>query len=192
MNVAPELMRLMDHVQAYFTHALASQMTRPLDTPGWGFVGIRTELAVSQLLSARQLFPDGARPRFLDCGSGLSFVTAIAHELGFDSTGIEYHEDYVALARQLFPFVDVIQGDVLQFTGYGDFDVIYYYGPFSNDAIQREFEQKVEAEAKPGALILANRKRSDAWRASDQFEVLAGDGFMGVILRKAAAAHGGR
>jgi hypothetical protein len=68
---------------------------------------------------------------------------------------------------------------VLEFGGYADCDVIYYCGPFSDEAVQRRFEEKVEAEAKVGAVIIGNRKASDAWRSSKRFELLSQDGFMG-------------
>jgi len=62
--------------------------------------------------------------------------------------------------------------------------VIYYYGPFKDDVLQARFEHQVEATAKPGAIIIANRKVSDAWRHSTDFRLLRDDGVMSCILQK--------
>jgi hypothetical protein len=137
-----------------------------------------------QLTAARQLLGELRSPKFLDCGSGLSFIAALAHGLGFAAEGIEICPRYFALARELFPHVPVHEGDLLAFTDYGRFDVIYYYGPFLDKSLGRQFELKVEAEAQPGAIILGNRKLTDEWQRSGRFRCLGGDGFMGVVLQK--------
>lgn len=188
-DVTSHLMSMLDQVQAYFRDSLEGGTGVHHDKPeAWAFVGMDTETAVSQLRTARALFPEKPRPKFLDCGSGLAFVTALAHGIGFDATGVEWSEKYVSLANRLFSPATTLQGDVLEFRGYADYDVIYYYGPFSDEALQRRFEEKVEAEAKVGAVIIGNRKASDAWRSSNRFELLSPDGFMGVFLRKVAAS----
>ena len=154
-DVSCHLMSMLDQVQGYFMHALVGGVGRHEDKPGsWAFVGLRTEMAVAQLLKARAVLPAGPAPKFLDCGAGLSFVTTLAGGLGFDATGVEWNDGYVSLAKGLFPSTKIIRGDVLTFDGYGDYDVIYYYGPFSDEDIQRSFEEKVEAEAKVAAVII--------------------------------------
>ena len=188
-DVGAHLMSILDEVQTYFMTSLEGGIACLPEKPeGWAFAGMNTETAVSQLVAARALFPGRPSPRFLDCGSGLAFVTALARRLGFNASGVEWSEKYVSLAKQLFPSSNTLQGDVLEFTGYADYDVIYYYGPFSDETLQRRFEEKVEDEAKVGAVIIGNRKASDSWRASKRFEHLAGDGFMGVFLRKIAGS----
>jgi hypothetical protein len=181
-------MLMLDSVQDFFMNSLVGGIGRLPDKPeAWSFVGLRMEMAVSQLLTARALFPESATPTFLDCGSGLAFVTALARGLGFRATGVEWSEACVATAKRLFPSVESIQGDVMEFTRYGDYDVIHYYGPFADEDVQRRFEEKVEAEAKTGAVIIGNRKASNAWRARP-FELLSqDDGFMGLVLRKISA-----
>jgi hypothetical protein len=42
----------------------------------------------------------------------------------------------------------------------------------------------VEADAKPGAIIIANRKVSDAWCHSPHFRLLKSDGVMSYIFQK--------
>jgi SAM-dependent methyltransferase len=179
-----KLAAMLDGVQDYFTNELVGGIGPLADKPeSYAFVGRRIEDALAQLAKGRALFPERSTPRFLDCGSGLGFIATLAKGLGFAATGLEWSEQYVTLARKLFPSTKTVQGDVLEFE-YGDFDVVYYYGPFADEALQQRFEEKVEAELKSGGVILANRKSSDAWRATNQFELLSEDGYMDLILRK--------
>ena len=78
----------------------------------------------------------------------------------------------------------VTEGDVLHYSGYGEFDAIYYYGPFKDEVLQEQFELKVEKDAKPGAIIVANRKVSDSWRHSPDFRLLKDDGVGSWIFQK--------
>jgi hypothetical protein len=175
----------LDGVQDSFTNEVTGGIA-PLEgrPESWGFVGRRTEAAIAQLERGRALFPERSTPKLLDCGSGLGFITTLANGLGFTATGLEWSERYVTLARKLFPSTKTVQGDVLEFEGYGDFDVVHYYGPFADESLQCRFEEKVEAELRSGGVILANRKASNAWRVSNQFDLLSEDGFMDLVLRK--------
>ncbi len=187
-NDPKPLMNLLDQVQTFFMNSLVGGIGRLADKPeAWAFVGMRTETAFAQLQKARGYFPEGASPRFLDCGSGLGFILALAKELGFEVAGVEWSAKYADLARRLFPGTTTVQGDVLEYPSYGEFDVIYYYGPFAEDELQAKFEEKIEADAKVGAVIVCNRKISGAWRETNRFELLSDDDFMGVFLRKLPA-----
>lgn len=186
-DIARYLGNTLDQVQTYFTSSLAGGIAKLKDKPeAWAFVGMPALTAVAQLRQARSCFPAAPSPTFLDCGSGLGFVPALAREMGFRASGLEWSEEYVAIAQQMFSWVTTFQGDVLEFDRYADYDVIYYYGPFDDEALQRRFEEKVERDAKVGAVILGNRKASQAWRESSAFEALSDETFMGVVLRKIA------
>lgn len=179
------LATMLDCVQDHFMNELAGGLALLEGKPeSWGFVGRRIEAATAQISRARALFPERSIPRFLDCGSGLGFITTLANGLGFTATGIEYSESYAVLARKIFPSTRTVQGDVLAFDRYSEFDAVYYYGPFSDENLQRTFEEKVESELKSGGVILANRKTSDAWRTSSRFELLSADGYTDLVLRK--------
>jgi SAM-dependent methyltransferase len=187
-DIARYLGNTLDQVQRYFTSSLAGGITKLKDKPeAWAFVGMPALDAIAQLRQARSCLPPAPTPTFLDCGSGLGFVAALARELGFRASGVEWSEEYVAIAQQMFSWVTTVQGDVLEFANYADYDVIYYYGPFDDEALQQRFEEKVERDAKVGAIILGNRKASQAWRESSCFEALSDEVFMGVSLRKIAA-----
>lgn len=191
MNSTAEeaLLDVLDRLHAHFFDEVEGRVIAPLaENPAcWGYVGMDLTKALSQLTVARDLLPGVRRPKFLDCGSGLGFVPALAHGLGFAAEGVEICPRYAAVARQLFPHIETHDGDVLDFTGYGRFDVIYYYGPFQDEALGQQFELKIEAEAKPGAIILGNRKITKEWEQSGKFRCFGGDGFMGVVLQKLAA-----
>lgn len=186
-DIARYLGNTLDQVQTYFTNSLAGGVAHLKDKPeAWAFVGMPALTAIGQLRQARSNFPAGPSPSFLDCGSGLGFIPALARELGFRAAGVEWSEEYVTIAQRMFSGVTTIRGDVLEFAHYADYDAIYYYGPFDDEALQRRFEEKVERDAKVGAVIIGNRKASDAWRESNCFEALSDEPFMGVLLKKIA------
>jgi hypothetical protein len=188
-DIARYLGNTLDQVQAYFTNSLAGGVAHLQDKPeAWAFVGMPALTAIEQLRQARGHFPTGRSPTFLDCGSGLGFIAALAREMGFRASGVEWSEEYVAIAQRLFSWVTTLRGDVLEFADYADYDVIYYYGPFDDEALQCRFEEKVERDAKVGAIIVGNRKASQAWRDDSRFEALSDETFMGVVIKKIAAA----
>jgi hypothetical protein len=48
----------------------------------------------------------------------------------------------------------LIHGDALEFSHYGEYDVIYYYKPFVIDEQMAKMEERIFAQAKPGTLLL--------------------------------------
>ena len=191
MNTPTEcaVLRVLERLHSHFFHEIEGGVVAPLaeDPDCWGYAAMDFSKVLELLTVARDLVPpEVRRPRFLECGSGFGFISALAQGLGFSAEGIEICPRYAAVSRKLFPYVDVHDGNVLDFEGYERFDVIYYYGPFRDESLSRQFELKVEAEAKVGAVILGNRKASKAWESSGKFRCLGGDGFMGVVLQKLA------
>jgi hypothetical protein len=185
VDPTPILIPMLDHVQRYFRDELEGGITTHADHPeSWAFVGMDTQWALTQLGFARSQFRENSAPAFLDCGAGLGFIGMLARGLGFEPAGIELSPRYVEIARRLFPWAQVREGDVLTFPNYARQDVIFYYGPFKDDLLQERFELKVEAEAKSGAIIIANRKVSSAWMGSPRFQMLAQDGLTSWIFRK--------
>ena len=75
---------------------------------------------------------------FLDVGCGEGDKLQIATELGFEATGLELREEYASAARQVCP--RVIVGNALDFTGYGNYDVIYTYQIMARDQDLRALE----------------------------------------------------
>jgi SAM-dependent methyltransferase len=149
----------------------------------WGFSAARVSTALEHLRLARQATP-AKRPRFLECGSGFGFIAALARELGFTVTGLEIERRSIKMSRRLFPSVRIEETDLLSFTGYGAFDVVYYYGPFADDNIQTGFERRIEEAIRPGGIILARRKVTFDFRETGAFEVLAHDGSLAWVIQK--------
>jgi len=178
---------VLDAVQAAYRDRVAGGIRRLPGRPeSWGFVGARTTDVLTQLRIARRA-AKARSPRFLECGSGFGFVTALARELGFTVTGIEIVPAWIQTSRQLFPSVPIEQADLLTFDRFGEFDVVYYYGPFADDAVQAAFERRIEAALPPGGLILANRKVTRDWETTGAFDLLWTDGLLTFVLQKKSA-----
>lgn len=98
--------------------------------------------------------------RFLDvgCGGGLKVLTAFRY---FPEThGFDFDPAYVDAANDLLAKDDglsyrVFEHDALTFEGYGDYDVIYFYRPISEESLLIEMEQAIAAQARPGTVLVA-------------------------------------
>jgi hypothetical protein len=169
------LAAVLDAVQDSYMNWEAGGIGRLDGRPeSWGFVAARSAAVLAQLRIARGATP-ARSPTFLECGSGFGFVGALAKAVGFTVTCVEVVPRYVELSRQLFPSVRVEETDLLTFDRFGAFDVVYYHGPFADDATQARFEHRIEEALRPGGIVLANRKISDDWRSSGAFDLLYGD-----------------
>ena len=98
--------------------------------------------------------------RFLDVGCGGGSKLVAASSFFEEAVGLEIDEGYVTNARDWLGRIGadgtrVIGGDALTFTGYADFDVIYFYRPFSDGALQSRLEEHILAQAGPGKILIA-------------------------------------
>jgi SAM-dependent methyltransferase len=131
------------------------------------FVAMDTRQVYAQLCFAKEYLglpedPDaGPRPTLLDIGCGIGNVLLFAEQLGFDVYGIEKDPYPCSIAQQLLGEEKVGQHDIWSFERYGDFDVLYYFRPFSDREPQQRFERMIEERLKPGGLLIANHKNSD-------------------------------
>ncbi len=80
-------------------------------------------------------------------GRGSGLVGALAREVGFTVTGVEVVPAYIEHSRRMFPAVRVEEADLTTFDRFGAFDVVYYYRPFADEAMQASFERRVEARS---------------------------------------------
>ena len=175
---------VLDSVQDAYRDRIGGGIARLEGRPeSWGFAGARTGDVMKQLRCARAA-TTARSPRLLECGSGFGFVAALAREVGFTVTGVEIHRPYIELSRLLFPAIRVEETDLLTFDRFGEFDVIYYYGPFADDEVQARFERRVEADLRPGGIVLASRKVTDDWQHGGAFELLSTDGSHAFVLQK--------
>lgn len=121
-----------------------------------------TEDILSMLIPIRQHFDRmrkaPSRIKFLDCGCGIGNVVLLARGLGFDAYGIEYDKETLAYGKNLFKKLGqdparLFQGDLLEFDGFDEYDVLYLYCPMVDSRKQRIFQDRLLIGAKVGALI---------------------------------------
>lgn len=98
-------------------------------------------------------------PKLLDCGCGVGNVVALASVFGFRAYGIEYDSETLRRGREMMkkfrlPKSSLFQGDLLEFDGFGDYDVLYGYCPLSKGDLERQFEERMLQQMKPGAIVV--------------------------------------
>ncbi len=101
-----------------------------------------------------------AQTAFIDvgCGGGLKVLTAAAL---FDrAVGLEFDAGFAASARRLFKSAgatncQVIRTDAHTFRNYADFDLIYLFRPMQDDGEMAALEERIVAQAKPDAILVA-------------------------------------
>jgi len=145
--------------------------------------------------------------RFLDvgCGGGLKVYSALRY---FDKGyGFDLDTAYVEAGQRFFEMDKAAEGnifahDALTFEGYGDFDIIYFYRPISDEALLCQLERRIAENARPETILIApyitfperhqelgcghvagavylaktSQKKADAWRRKAER--------MGVFVRK--------
>lgn len=98
---------------------------------------------------------------FLDVGCGIGNVLLIAEQLNFDVYGLEKDRYPAQVASRLIGEDKIFQKDIWTYHDYGEYDVIYYFRPFSDRGPQKKFEKLIEDQMKAGAILIANHKNSD-------------------------------
>jgi SAM-dependent methyltransferase len=90
--------------------------------------------------------------RFLDVGCGIGTKLAMAHYLGFEVAGIDRHEPYIEMARELVPEAELVVADLEDVKKF-DADIIYMYRPGKSERMATRLEKHVVAHAKKGAVV---------------------------------------
>jgi SAM-dependent methyltransferase len=102
---------------------------------------------------AAEALPETSGNRFLDIGAGAGTKMLLAREIfGLRVTGIEVSAAYAERARALG--LHVLAADAADFTGYGQFDLIWLYRPFRDIDAQAALEKTVWDQMAPGAVVI--------------------------------------
>lgn len=128
---------------------------------------------VSDFLGLDRENPIPPQPRLLDVGCGIGNVLLIAEQFGFEVYGFEKDDYSFPIAAKLIGEERVAQADIWTYEGYGEYEVIYYYRPFSGRQQQLRFEKLIEDTMKTGGILIANHKNSDAIDQDRRFKKLS-------------------
>jgi len=138
--------------------------------------------------------------KFCDAGCGIGNIMVLAKCVGFKVFGVEYDERLVKWAKQICGpgwnkygnYGGVTRGDLLKNARrWRKFDVVYYYCPLCDNALQAKFEIMLEDNLKVGAFIIAHLKKSHRIEKDSRFVrcgFLSADGkrfgYDGLVFRK--------
>lgn len=100
------------------------------------------------------------KPKFLDIGCGVGEKIYLASLFGLNTFGLELRKELITDGRKLLKsmsddFYDdhFIPGNALTFD-YKDFDILYFYCPLADEALQIKLELRIAKTAKPGAIVI--------------------------------------
>ena len=143
------------------------------------FVAMDTRQAYEQIRLARDFLDkqEGTRrPRtFIDIGCGIGNILLLAEMMEFEVFGIEKDTASISIAKNLVGEECVRQEDIWSFDEITTYDVVYYFRPFSEKGRQLKFEQYIEDNIKPGAVLIANRKMGEQIDEDPRFQRLNPD-----------------
>ena len=157
----------------------AARETRNDTDCEYPFVAMDTRQVFAQMDFVRAFLeldrenPANPQPRLLDVGCGIGNVLLVAEQFGFEVYGIEKDEYPFQVAARLIGEERIAQADIWTYEGYGEYEVIYYYRPFSGREQQLRFERLIEDRLKTGGILIANHKNSEAIGQDSRFERLS-------------------
>ncbi|WP_136809731.1 class I SAM-dependent methyltransferase [Desulfosediminicola flagellatus] len=129
------------------------------------FVAMDTRQAYEQIRLAcshlRETREKSSEISFIDIGCGIGNILLLAELMECKVSGIEKDSASYDIAKQLVGEECVSQDDIWDFNELGNFDIVYYFRPFSKKELQLTFEKHVENSLKPGAILIANRKMGE-------------------------------
>jgi len=159
----------------YFTRDSQRESTNNEDAE-YPFVPMDTRQMIEQVQLARATLQKRQENQhiytFIDIGCGIGNVLLAAEQLDFEVFGIEKDPYPCKIAQKLIGETQVRMEDIWDFNDYGKFDVIYYFRPFHDGNTQKRFELHIENSLKPGGILIANRKMSQAINQDPRFKHL--------------------
>ncbi len=97
---------------------------------------------------------DYTRCGFIDIGCGKGAVLRVARKFPFQKiAGIDIDADLIKIARRnmqilKYPEIQCIAGNALEFRQYGDFDVFFFFNPFSREILEQVVAAILESQEK--------------------------------------------
>lgn len=102
----------------------------------------------------------GQPRRFLDIGCGGGTKVFLASRYFERCDGLDLDSGYIAAAQSTLLALDAqecsaFQANAVEFDGYGDYDVIYFFRPMRDDALLDALEDRLMEQVRPGTVIIA-------------------------------------
>lgn len=108
----------------------------------------------------------GIKRTFVDAGSGFGNILLLANmsRLSKYCTGIEFNKFTSDTAKEILNTTKedfkLILDNIITYKKYAEFDIIYYYHPFSDPLLEVYFEEFIEDEASLGTIIIPKSKHN--------------------------------
>jgi len=119
---------------------------------------------------------DLKRKSFLDIGCWIPIISQTMKDIGCkEAAGLEYNKILVEKSKSYFPNIEVYRGDLLEFTGYNTYDILYTYNPISKNSMMYKALIHIIQNMKIGAtLYYANYNLSHNTLIDSWFERIGG------------------
>lgn len=100
------------------------------------------------------------KARFLDVGCGGGGKVMMASQFFARADGIEIDPGYAEAARQLvancdLPSSEIFEENAIEFEGYENYEVVYFYQPMRATEGLLELERQIVSRVRPGTVLIA-------------------------------------
>lgn len=144
---------ILERIDNYFNKISQLSHNEYLSENSWKYYPTNLEL-FNEMLNIIKKNKNIINKKFLDVGSGIGHLCYLAKLNGFDAEGLELNPKLLEISNELYPEINFINMNILDFNNYGDYDVIYYFAPFNNIKLQQELKEKIENTIKIGSYII--------------------------------------
>ena len=149
-----ELEFLLDKIDKYFFEiSLEAHKEASLDLVGHEYIATPIPFIVNALNGIKER-ESIENKRFLDVGSGVGNICAVANYLGLNAEGIELNPVLFNISEQIHSNIKIHNLDIRDFNSYENYDLIFYFLPFFDENLQKELKAKIENNCKIGAYII--------------------------------------